>query len=1211
MSNVNEIPGVSQDTDQDTPEIGIFSEDISSATYHANRSERIISQSEEGNTTDDDNTEVIEIVINTDGEDGEFNISLSELIKSPHSTKSEDDNFKVPLMITAPKGKGKKTRSLLQTDDSTTIKSPHKKTPESTLSGSKYFPTDPQISTSENVVLEHSNVVSNVKGEPSNSHNHIKPEMTNDGKLECNAEPISSITNVPVFNRKRVNLYDNDTGPQMYMAKGNLVTRPIITKNLPKVFQYLPIYGKPGPNTTLEEFYTNKVRDFVGFDLNDEEFEDLENYCSPELLKTGKEIKMQTSVPVMGIFNSNTLDNKFTAPDVSSDPPNLVTYKKFKLRVQKDTKGLYIKKLKYRGVRMLPCVQEQNTDESNPSTSSTETDEELEPGVDILYRVRIYRPYTYNMVRDRYTRSRHSVFCCDVVVTGRHKLTALRDRFVCHNDFDLRVDVSNHPDMLPTAKAKEVFPSGFLFINNVFYVDTREGCVDYSAPIREWARARQIGDFPARDMGHVRLHQLVLKLGYPESPVTLLPSPRATWATCACTSSCSSWATLRSVSGNLTAFPARDMGHVRLHQLVLKLGYPESPVTLLPSPRATWATCACTSSCSSWATLRSVSGNLTAFPARDMGHVRLHQLVLKLGYPESPVTLLPSPRATWATCACTSSCSSWATLRSVSGNLTAFPARDMGHVRLHQLVLKLGYPESPVTLLPSPRATWATCACTSSCSSWATLRSVSGNLTAFPARDMGHVRLHQLVLKLGYPESPVTLLPSPRATWATCACTSSCSSWATLRSVSGNLTAFPARDMGHVRLHQLVLKLGYPESPVTLLPSPRATWATCACTSSCSSWATLRSVSGDLTAFPARDMGHVRLHQLVLKLGYPESPVTLLPSPRATWATCACTSSCSSWATLRSVSGNLTAFPARDMGHVRLHQLVLKLGYPESPVTLLPSPRATWATCACTSSCSSWATLRSVSGNLTAFPARDMGHVRLHQLVLKLGYPESPVTLLPSPRATWATCACTSSCSSWATLRSVSGNLTAFPARDMGHVRLHQLVLKLGYPESPVTLLPSPRATWATCACTSSCSSWATLRSVSGNLTAFPARDMGHVRLHQLVLKLGYPEVYVHQGNCEHVFVFSEVRLLNANDPLRFSSYPFSTAIGQNQTVYCTTCAEFSAKWIVVGSDRVPFDPGFFCDTCFKQYMYKDGQKIGQFKAYRYRGNALNVLKPL
>ncbi|KAH9638042.1 hypothetical protein HF086_014903 [Spodoptera exigua] len=133
---------------------------------------------------------------------------------------------------------------------------------------------------------------------------------------------------------------------------------------------------------------------------------------------------------------------------------------------------------------------------------------------------------------------------------------------------------------------------------------------------------------------------------------------------------------------------------------------------------------------------------------------------------------------------------------------------------------------------------------------------------------------------------------------------------------------------------------------------------------------------------------------------------------------------------------------------------------------------------------------------------------------------------------------------------------------------------------------------------------------IKKKLGKFPKKDMCSVKLEDLVLKLGYPEVYVHQGNCEHVFLFSEVRLLNPTDPLRLYNYPCSTAIAQNQTVYCTTCAEFSAKWIVVGCSRVPFDPAFFCETCFKQYLYKDGKKIGDFKAYSYRGNALNVLKP-
>lgn len=61
-----------------------------------------------------------------------------------------------------------------------------------------------------------------------------------------------------------------------------------------------------------------------------------------------------------------------------------------------------------------------------------------------------------------------------------------------------------------------MFPSGFLFINNVFYVDSREGCVDHSAGLRRWARARGLGAFPARDLAAARLQQLTLKLGHPD-----------------------------------------------------------------------------------------------------------------------------------------------------------------------------------------------------------------------------------------------------------------------------------------------------------------------------------------------------------------------------------------------------------------------------------------------------------------------------------------------------------------------------------------------------------------------------------------------------------------------------------------------------------------------------------------------------------------------
>lgn len=78
---------------------------------------------------------------------------------------------------------------------------------------------------------------------------------------------------------------------------------------------------------------------------------------SPENLKTGKEIVMRTSVPVMGVVTGNIISDNNDFPEVN-DTPNLCILKKNKMRIERDTKGLFTKKLKYRGVRILPFTQE-------------------------------------------------------------------------------------------------------------------------------------------------------------------------------------------------------------------------------------------------------------------------------------------------------------------------------------------------------------------------------------------------------------------------------------------------------------------------------------------------------------------------------------------------------------------------------------------------------------------------------------------------------------------------------------------------------------------------------------------------------------------------------------------------------------------------------------------------------------------------------------
>lgn len=66
---------------------------------------------------------------------------------------------------------------------------------------------------------------------------------------------------------------------------------------------------------------------------------------------------MGTNVPVMGVVSGNIKHNLDEPPEVIEDP-DLCILKKNKQRIEKDKKGLFTKKLKYRGVRNLPFTQE-------------------------------------------------------------------------------------------------------------------------------------------------------------------------------------------------------------------------------------------------------------------------------------------------------------------------------------------------------------------------------------------------------------------------------------------------------------------------------------------------------------------------------------------------------------------------------------------------------------------------------------------------------------------------------------------------------------------------------------------------------------------------------------------------------------------------------------------------------------------------------------
>lgn len=117
-------------------------------------------------------------------------------------------------------------------------------------------------------------------------------------------------------------------------------------------------------------------------------------------------------------------------------------------------------------------------------------------------------------------------------------------------------------------------------------------------------------------------------------------------------------------------------------------------------------------------------------------------------------------------------------------------------------------------------------------------------------------------------------------------------------------------------------------------------------------------------------------------------------------------------------------------------------------------------------------------------------------------------------------------------------------------------------------------------------------------LGPFGTGVMQDTQVQDLEVRLGYPYVYVHQGDHEHVFSFVDVRLVSIDDQQRPTLYPLERSVGSQHSKMCMLCSVNVAKWVTTQNERVPEDPFFYCEECFKMFNYdKNNQKIGHFQA--------------
>lgn len=102
-------------------------------------------------------------------------------------------------------------------------------------------------------------------------------------------------------------------------------------------------------------------------------------------------------------------------------------------------------------------------------------------------------------------------------------------------------------------------------------------------------------------------------------------------------------------------------------------------------------------------------------------------------------------------------------------------------------------------------------------------------------------------------------------------------------------------------------------------------------------------------------------------------------------------------------------------------------------------------------------------------------------------------------------------------------------------------------------------------------------------------------------VQLGKPYIYLHQTNCEHVIVFSEMKLLEDDQCHAENLYPICRMKYHGRFSYCFLCNVFYAKWLVRNSPLIPDDPCLLCERCFRACHYdQNGNKVGLFSAFHF-----------
>ncbi|PIN20038.1 hypothetical protein CDL12_07274 [Handroanthus impetiginosus] len=112
---------------------------------------------------------------------------------------------------------------------------------------------------------------------------------------------------------------------------------------------------------------------------------------------------------------------------------------------------------------------------------------------------------------------------------------------------------------------------------------------------------------------------------------------------------------------------------------------------------------------------------------------------------------------------------------------------------------------------------------------------------------------------------------------------------------------------------------------------------------------------------------------------------------------------------------------------------------------------------------------------------------------------------------------------------------------------------------------------------------------------------MQTTRFCDLRFRLGAGYIYCHQGDCKHVIVIRDLRLIHPEDVQNRAAYPLITFQTKLRYRKCSVCKIYRAEKMTVDDKWAASNPCYFCDVCYYMLHYANGSLLySDFRVYDY-----------